>query len=246
MTLEDLVPILIPTFFVIYLIIERVLPGQPQPEVKGWWTRGLIFFAISFVLNGAVPALVASLVGPQKGLGLSTLGTFGGALAVLLVGDLVGYWVHRTMHTTRWLWRWTHQMHHSAERMDMLGASYAHPFDFLLGNVLPGTAITIALGVSPEAAAAGGLLGFVLGVFPHINIHTPRWLGYVLQRPEMHAVHHTRNVHGYNYGNLAFSDLLFGTWRNPEAFSEAPYGFWDGASSQIGAMLRGRDVSRPM
>ncbi|HEX2675198.1 MAG TPA: sterol desaturase family protein [Polyangiales bacterium] len=245
MTLEDLLPILIPTGFAAYLVLERVLPGQPQPEVKGWWTKGLIFFAISFVLNGAIPALVASLVGPAKGLGLTGLGTWGGALALLIVTDLVAYWVHRTMHVTPWLWRWTHQMHHSAERMDMLGASYGHPFDFVLATVLPGTLVTIALGITPEAAAVGGLAGFVFGVFPHLNVHTPQWLGYFLQRPEMHGVHHTRNVHGYNYGNLALSDLLFGTWRNPVGFPDAPYGFWDGASRKVGAMLLGRDVSRP-
>jgi len=246
MTLEDLLPILIPTFFAAYLVLERVVPGQAQPTVRGWWTKGLIFFAISFVLNGAVPALIASMIGPQRGLGLSSLlGLWGGALAVLIAGDLVSYFVHRTMHRTPWLWRWTHQMHHAAERMDMLGASYGHPLDFVFGTVLPSTLVTILLGITPEAAALGGLLGFVLGVFPHANIKTPTWLGYVLQRPEMHALHHTRGVHGYNYGQLAFSDLLFGTWRNPKSFPEAPYGFWDGASSRIGAMLLGRDVSRP-
>ena len=247
MTLEQLLPVLIPVIFCAYLVLERVVrTGRPQPEVKGWWTRGLIFFGISFVLNGAIPAIAASLLGPQKGLGLDSLGTLGGAVAVLLAGDLVGYWVHRTLHKTPRLWLWTHQMHHSAERMDMLGASYGHPFDFIVGTVLPSTAVTLLLGVSPEAAALGGLVGFVFGVFPHVNIRTPRFLGYVLQRPEMHAVHHTRNVHSYNYGNLAFSDLLFGTWRNPEGFPEAPYGFWDGASAKVGAMLMGRDVSRPV
>jgi sterol desaturase/sphingolipid hydroxylase (fatty acid hydroxylase superfamily) len=245
MTLEQLLPILIPTIFAGYLGLERLLPGQTQPEVKGWRKKGLLFFAIAFVLNGAVPAVFASLVGPHKGLGLTVLGTLGGALLVLLGSDLVAYWVHRTMHTTPWLWRWTHQMHHSAERMDMLGAAYNHPFDFVLGTIMPSTLVTLALGVTPEAAALAGLVGFVFGVFPHMNARTPRWLGYVLQRPEMHAVHHTRNVHGYNYGNFAFSDLLFGTWRNPEGFPEAPYGFWDGASAKVGSMLLGRDVSRP-
>jgi len=244
MTLEDLVPVLILVIFGLYLAIERLAPGRIQPVVRGWWTRGLVFFAISFVLNGAVPALVAAALGPQRGLGLDVLGTIGGAAALLVVSDFVGYFIHRTMHRTPWLWRWTHQMHHSAERMDMLGAAYGHPFDFILATVFPSTLVTIFLGVSPEAAAVGGLLGFVLGVFPHLNVKTPAWLGYVLQRPEMHAVHHERGVHAYNYGTLAFSDLVFGTWRNPAGFHEAPYGFWDGASARVGAMLLGRDVSQ--
>ena len=245
MTLDDLMPVLIPTIFALYLGLERVLPGQPQPAVRGWWKRGLAFFALAFVLNGAGPALIAMALGPQRGLGLSTLGSFGGALAVLLVGDFVAYAIHRTMHNVPWLWRWTHQLHHSAERMDMLGASFSHPFDFILSNVVPSSLVTIFLGVTPEAAAVGGLLGFVLGVFPHLNVKTPSWLGYLLQRPEMHALHHTRGVHAFNYGNLALSDLVFRTWRNPVTFPDAPYGFYDGASARVGAMLLGRDVSRP-
>jgi len=46
--------------------------------------------------------------------------------------DLVLCGVHRTLHNVPLLWRWTHQMHHSAERMDLAGLSYTHPFDTLL------------------------------------------------------------------------------------------------------------------
>jgi sterol desaturase/sphingolipid hydroxylase (fatty acid hydroxylase superfamily) len=60
----------------------------------------------------------------------------------------------------------------------------------------------------------------------------------------MHAIHHQRGVHAYNYGVLAFSDLIFGTWRNPATFPQEAFGFWDGASAKVGAMLVGRDVSR--
>ena len=38
--------------------------------------------------------------------------------------------------------------------------------------------------------------------------------------------------------------MLFGTYRNPAGFPEA-YGFWDGASAKMGAMLVGRDVAAP-
>jgi sterol desaturase/sphingolipid hydroxylase (fatty acid hydroxylase superfamily) len=51
-------------------------------------------------------------------------------------------------------------------------------------------------------------------------------------------------VHAYNYANIPLWDMLFGTFRNPPAFPER-YGFWDGASAQMGAMLLGRDVGEP-
>ena len=72
----------------------------------------------------------------------------------------------------------------------------------------------------------------------------PAWLGHLFQRPEMHALHHQRGVHAYNYGVLALSDRVFGTWRNPRSFGEEEYGFWDGASAEVGAMMCGRDVTR--
>lgn len=53
-------------------------------------------------------------------------------------------------------------------------------------------------------------------------------------------MHHTRGIHAYNYG-LPRWDAIFGTRRNPERW-EAEYGFWDGASSELGPMLLGRDI----
>jgi sterol desaturase/sphingolipid hydroxylase (fatty acid hydroxylase superfamily) len=244
MTFEDLVPVLILACFIAMLVIERLFPAREQPHVRKWMAKGLAFFVVVFAMNGAIPAVVLGALGDYTVLHLASLGTLGGALLMLLVTDFMGYFIHRSLHNSEPIWRWTHQLHHSAERMDMLGASYFHPFDFLLQQIVPTIAVVVLLGVTPMAAAVGGLTGFIVGVFPHLNVRTPAWFGYVLQRPEMHAVHHQRGVHAYNYGVLAFSDLLFGTWRNPQHFPEGEFGFWDGASSQLGAMLLGRDVTR--
>jgi sterol desaturase/sphingolipid hydroxylase (fatty acid hydroxylase superfamily) len=135
-------------------------------------------------------------------------------------------------------------MHHSAERMDMAGSAFFHPLDILCQQILPSVLIVVVLGLTPLAAAVGGFLGFLTGLSPHLNVRTPAWLGYLFQRPEMHAVHHTRGVHAHNYGVLALSDLVFGTWRNPHTFPEGAFGFWDGASTRLGRMLVGRDVTR--
>ena len=81
-------------------------------------------------------------------------------------------------------------------------------------------------------------------MFQHANIHTPRWLGYVIQRPESHSVHHERGWHRSNYSDLPLWDIVFGTFENPPTF-EGEAGFYDGASSRVLPMLFGRDVSRP-
>ena len=54
--------------------------------------------------------------------------------------------------------------------------------------------------------------------FYHTNVRTPRWIGYVFQRPEMHRIHHQHARHENNYGDFAWWDMLFGTWENPRDF----------------------------
>jgi sterol desaturase/sphingolipid hydroxylase (fatty acid hydroxylase superfamily) len=244
MNFMDLMPILFPGIFLAFIVLERLVPARTQPRVGWWLAKGILFFVAGSALNASVPAFVLEAIGDHSLLHLTGLGTFGGAAVVLLFSDFVGYWIHRGLHNSELVWRWTHQLHHSAERMDMAGAAYFHPFDMLAQQVIPSIAIVLVLGVTPMAAAVGGFAGFVFGVAPHMNVRTPSWLGYFFQRPEMHAVHHERGVHAYNYGVLALSDLVFGTWRNPRAFPAGDFGFWDGASANVGRMLLGRDVTR--
>jgi sterol desaturase/sphingolipid hydroxylase (fatty acid hydroxylase superfamily) len=241
--METLIGIVIPVSFVVALVLERLFPARPLPKIKGWLGKGIVFFAFTFAVNGVVPAVVAALVGPRAPLHLAGLGTAAGALTGFVVADFVGYWVHRAMHRWPPLWRWTHQMHHSAERMDLAGMAYAHPFDSIATFLLTGLAAGL-LGLSPSAGALAGFIGFATAAFQHANIRTPRFLGVILPRPEMHGLHHARGVHAFNYASFPIWDMLFGTYRNPAGFPEA-YGFWDGASKKVGSMLRGRDVGEP-
>ena len=93
------------------------------------------------------------------------------------------------------------------------------------------------------AALAGGFLAFN-AAFQHANVKTPHWLGYLIQRPESHSLHHERGVHRDNYADLPLIDMLFGSFENPRRFEHAT-GFWDGASARVVDMLLARDVSRP-
>jgi sterol desaturase/sphingolipid hydroxylase (fatty acid hydroxylase superfamily) len=240
--MEDIIGIIIPSSFIVALMVERLFPARALPKVKGWLWKGLLFFIVTGLVNSAMPALIASLLHGHTPLHLTGLGTIGGALVAFVVSDFFGYWIHRLMHRVSVIWRWTHQMHHSAERMDLAGMSYSHPFDILLTFGLTGLAVTL-LGVTPVAAALAGFGGYLSAVIQHSNIKTPRWLGYFVMRPEAHGLHHERGVHAYNYANIPLWDVVFGTYRNPETFP-AQYGFWDGASSRLGSLLIGRDVGQ--
>jgi sterol desaturase/sphingolipid hydroxylase (fatty acid hydroxylase superfamily) len=135
-------------------------------------------------------------------------------------------------------------MHHSAESVDAFGAYYLHPVDTFMFTTWGSLVFFPLLGLRPEAGVIGAAFLTFNAMFQHANISTPRWVGYLIQRPESHGVHHERGVHRYNYSDLPLWDMVFGTFRNPAEWN-AEAGFYDGASSRIGAMLIGRDVSEP-
>jgi sterol desaturase/sphingolipid hydroxylase (fatty acid hydroxylase superfamily) len=228
--------------FLTFVAAERFSPGRPLPRVPRWALKGAVFFVVSFLIGGLLPELWIGFLSAHRLFDLSSLGIWGGSLVALLAAEALSYAWHRTVHNVPWIWRFTHQMHHSAERVDAVGAFYFHPLDsalFALASSGPGA----LLGVSPEAAAIAGLAGFAMAVFQHANLRTPQWIGWFVQRPEGHAIHHQRGVHAFNYGNLALFDQLFGTYRNPAEYGDERAGFWDGASAQVTDMLIGRDIA---
>jgi sterol desaturase/sphingolipid hydroxylase (fatty acid hydroxylase superfamily) len=241
--MANILGIAMPVTFLVMLLLERRFRARALPHVRGWLWKGLLFFLLGGALGAAIPSGVSAVLGAHTLFDLHPLGTIAGALVAFLVADLVGYVVHRVEHVVPWLWRWTHQLHHSAERLDVAGSSYFHPLDILSFGISTSVAVAI-LGVTPDAAALGGFLGFVGQTFQHLNIRTPQWIGWIIQRPEAHSLHHARGIHAYNYGCFMLWDILLGTFRNPRGFSEV-HGFWDGASSKVGAMLVGRDVTTP-
>jgi sterol desaturase/sphingolipid hydroxylase (fatty acid hydroxylase superfamily) len=239
--MDKLMGLLFPLTWLGFVAAERIWPGRPQPRVRRWAAKGVIFFALGGLLSSALPPLWRGWMNGHRLMDLSGLG-LAGALVAIPVFDLVGYWWHRLRHAATPLWR-IHQLHHSAERLDAVGAFYFHPLETVAYAFLS-TLLASVLGVSPAAAALTGYAGFFLSVFQHANLRTPRALGYLVQRPEQHALHHERGVHGRNFGGLALWDAVFGTYRNPPAFS-GEVGFWDGASRRLGALLVGADVTRP-
>ena len=233
---------LFPATYLFALVIERILPARPLPNVRWWLAKGIVFFAIAGVFNAILPVLVAAALGHHRMFDLSGVPLVAGVAIAFFAGDLAHYLLHRTQHTFHPLWRWTHQMHHSAERMDIAGFSYAHPLDDLVSFGLAAI-VGVGLGVTPEAATIAGFALYAVQIVSHTNVRTPRRLGYLIQRPEMHSLHHGRGVHAYNYGITALWDIVFGTFRNPRDFAEQT-GFWDGASKKLGAMLIGQDIGR--
>lgn len=202
--------------------------------------------AAIFLFTGQVAAFWSELLGDHHVFDLSGLGTFAGAVVGVLVYELIHYAYHRSVHRWDWAWRHVgHQMHHSAESLDAFGAYYLHPVDAAMFTTASSLVFVPLLGLTMEATVVGALFLTFNAMFQHANITTPHWLGYFIQRPEMHTIHHAQGVHRYNYADLPIIDMLFGTYRNPRTADDLRCGFYNGASGRIVEMLIGRDVSTP-
>jgi sterol desaturase/sphingolipid hydroxylase (fatty acid hydroxylase superfamily) len=227
----------------LFLILDAIYRARNWETPRLWRVRAIAITLVAVALSFAVPMLWGRVFGAWTLFDLSPLGIFGGAIVGILVYELGHYWYHRTMHRNDKLWLLVHQMHHSPESLDAWGANFLSPMD-VIGFVTVQTLVFgPLLGLPIGAAVIANFFLAFNAVFQHANLRTPRWLGYIIQRPESHGIHHERGVHAYNYSDLPLWDMVFGTFRNPETF-DGEVGFWNGASSKLGAMLMAKDVSK--
>ena len=141
------------------------------------------------------------------------------------------------------LWRCFHQIHHSAQRLEVITSFYKHPIEMTVNSLIGSALVYALLGLTPEAGAVYTLSTALGEFFFHANVTTPRWVGFFFQRPEMHRIHHEHGHHRNNYGDITWWDMLFGTYENPTRFS-GTCGFDDAREQRLGDMLRWRDVHR--
>jgi len=224
------------------MLYEAWRPARKLPRVAGWHARALASFTVYFFLSSYLPLIWDGYLARYQLFDLSQVAALPGAVIGLVAYNALLYVWHRTMHGTDWLWLSFHQMHHSAERLDTYGAFYFSPLDTIGLTLVGSLSLSLVVGLSPQAITIFLFASMFMGMFQHANINTPRWLGYIVQRPESHTIHHGRGLHKYNYADLPIFDIVFGTFRNPKGY-EMQTGFYDGASSRIGDMLLCKDVA---
>ena len=95
----------------------------------------------------------------------------------MLVGETAYYWAHRASHQIPFLWRF-HAVHHSAEELDFLVNTRAHPVDIVWSRMIMLTPI-FALGLANPLSYGDGLVatavlltGSIWAYFIHSNL---RW-----------------------------------------------------------------------
>lgn len=132
---------------------------------------------------------------------------------MLLVGDVLRYWMHRAFHRWPSLWRF-HAVHHSPHRLYWLNVGRFHPLE-KAGQLLFDSLPFVLVGVSDDVLAAYLVFYAVNGFFQHSNCRVRLGpLNYLISGPELHRWHHSTVIaeSDNNYGNnLIVWDLLFGT-----------------------------------
>lgn len=228
----------------VLMIWEGLYPARELPKVKFWKLKGILAFAFFFFLSSYLPLIWDGYLSDYQVFDLTGLGTVWGAIVGILIYEFGLYIWHRSMHKSDFLWKIFHQMHHSAERLDSYGAFYFSPTDVIGLTFLGSLSLVVIAGFTPEATTLFILGTTFLSIFQHSNIKTPVWLGYIIQRPEAHAIHHARGIHAFNYSDISIFDILFGTFKNPKNYTHET-GFYDGASSKVKEMLLFKDISKP-
>ena len=226
------------------MFIEAKRPGRQWPEVSGWWARAVAFNGVQVALVWVAGVLWDGWMQDHALFSIAHFGVITSALLGYFILTFVYYWWHRARHASPLLWRLFHQMHHSPQRLEVITSFYKHPLEITANALLSSTVMYLILGLSPQAAALATLASGLAEFFYHWNVKTPRWIGYLIQRPESHCVHHQQGIHHHNYGDLPLWDMLFGTFHNPKDF-EAACGFAQDAECRLGDILRCHDVQPP-
>jgi sterol desaturase/sphingolipid hydroxylase (fatty acid hydroxylase superfamily) len=176
------------------------------------------------------------------------------SLEVFLLGDLVGYWTHRSFHQRR-LWKF-HAVHHSSTRLDWLSALRVHPVNDAISKLAPAVLLA-CLGFPFQVLAVYLAVLTFYTIALHANVD---WsygpLRYIVASPVFHRWHHTTEEQGLNRNFaplLPFLDLLFGTFfmpdrRRPECFgtntTQVPQSFFGQLLFPFrGDKLAGSDVA---
>jgi sterol desaturase/sphingolipid hydroxylase (fatty acid hydroxylase superfamily) len=270
---QDLPPIALDVFrlciwlvllVLIFVPVERLWAQHRQRVFRNAFITDLAYY----FLNSLLPKLL--LILPLSGLAWGLHYFVPNALyswvadmplwirfvAAMVVGEVGFYWGHRWMHEVPLLWRF-HEIHHSAEEIDWLTNTRAHPIDivftrlcgfipmYLLGLAQPmGNTIDLV----PLLVTVGGTLW---GFFIHANVKWRfGWLEWLVSTPAFHHWHHTKDGPEYinkNYAaTLPLIDKCFGTFHLPKKQWPSTYGIDEPMAPSFAGQLLQPFVGHPV
>lgn len=219
----------------LFIPLERFFPHRSEQAVfRDEWREDLFYYLVSSMLVQVLTYLtfapaksilaLAPLTATRAWIGdLPFLVQFG---AIMLLTDLVQYWVHRAFHRVPWLWHF-HAVHHSAQHMDWMAGARMH---FLEIVVLRSTTVIpmFVLGFDVAAMNAYIFVVYLYSTFVHANLG---WrfplIEKLLVTPRYHHWHHgiEREAIDVNFAvHFPLLDRLFGTYYLPKENWPSGYG----------------------
>ena len=227
-------------------ILARLMPCNPGmywwKDPRGTCTNLIYLFIVPLFLRICRTLLLAAglaLLFRERAAGFAAvreLPLWQQCLGILLIEDVLLYWIHRAFHT-RPGWDF-HAAHHSPEVLDWMAMARFHPVNNLLGFALADVAMLL-LGFSPEGLLLLTPFNIIYSSMVHANLNwTFGPLRYLFASPVFHRWHHTSPAEGGNKNfasTFPFLDVLFGTFympphKLPEHFGvdedDFPEDFW--------------------
>jgi sterol desaturase/sphingolipid hydroxylase (fatty acid hydroxylase superfamily) len=226
----------------IFVPLERLFAAHPQKILRKGIGADLGYYFITSLLPAAVLSGPIGLLAwmthravPNSFLEITASWPLWlQTIAALIASEVGYYWAHRLSHQIPFLWRF-HSIHHSAEHVDFLVNTRAHPIDFVFSRFCAFVPVYV-LGLGSPQTASGSLVPVIAtlittswGFFIHANI---RWrfgpLEWLISTPAFHHWHHTLSGPiNRNYAStLPWLDRIFGTHYLPKEWPAA-YGIED-------------------
>jgi len=130
-----------------------------------------------------------------------------------LCDDFFFYWSHRFLHWDK-IYNYIHKKHHEYVSTIGITAEYAHPIEFVFGNIIPANIGSLLLGNRMHVFTI--VLIIWVKIFATTEMHSgyafpwsPFFLNLYHTPTDFHAYHHL-NYNG-NYGNSMIFDVMCGT-----------------------------------
>jgi sterol desaturase/sphingolipid hydroxylase (fatty acid hydroxylase superfamily) len=221
----DYALIILIVYSLIFIPLEKLFGRLEQSVFRKGWRLDATYFFISTMLVQLTtyltlkPAVVlfswAQFPAVQEF--VRSQPTWVQFLEIMLLADIVQYWVHRMFHQIPWLWKF-HAVHHSAEVMDWMAGNRLHLVDLAVTRSLIYVP-SFVLGFDEFPMVAYIVFVSLHSVFIHSNLAFRfGWLRYVFATPQFHHWHHGAEAEAIDKNfavHVPLLDILFGTFFMP-------------------------------
>ncbi len=224
--------------------LERLFPWRKdQPAIREDFWLDAFYMFFNFFIFGLVGYIAISNVVSQAfndllavfgirnlvALNIAKWPFWSQLLLMFVVRDFIQWNVHRLLHYVPALWQF-HKVHHSVRQMGFAAHLRYHFMETLVYRTFEYIPLAM-IGFGIQDFILVHLFAIVIGHLNHANFYLPLGpLQYILNSPQMHIWHHSKELpkgsYGVNYGiTLSIWDYLFGTVWMPRDGRDIQLGF---------------------